>query len=304
MWELVINGNQFLGVMLSLARYRLTLVAQLFFLSVNGLGLLLGSVYNSKTPDLYEKNLHHSLGWIVTSIITVQCIIGFVKSYALDNMIGDFAVGEQTAFIPSSVNVTERHQSMRAFLTPEQYRYSRDSGQGTEPSSSRSHSISSRPNSQDQSQALDDSCDVDMAARYNEKITKNKFVNNRIMHRVSALLPTRVMVMMNYAYDAIDRLILLLGFVIVVTGAATYGGVFVRLSFLCISRPLLINNSAETIFSMASHILSKVAYFFGTDCSLLDDGWAVSLNLAGHGIKNPQYAEPAPERSRCHLQNL
>lgn len=270
--------------MLSVARYRLAFVAQLLFLSVNGLGLLLGLIYNSKTPDLYEKNLHHTLGWVVTSMVFIQCILGFTRSCTLDNMIGDSAVEEKVAFIPSSANFTERHQPIQAFPTSELYRHSHDSGQGTEPSSSRSHSISSQPISQDQSRRFSDYCDVDMATHYDEKVTKHSFVNSRIMYRISALLPTRIFVIMNFAYDAIDRIILLLGFVLVVSGAATYGGVFASLRLSYISELHLTNNSAEIMFSTASHILLKVASFFGMGCLPLGDGWVVSLNSAGRGI--------------------
>lgn len=52
--------------MLSLARSRYRLTAQLVFLAVNGGGVLLGTVYNANTPDLYPNNAHHKLGWIVT----------------------------------------------------------------------------------------------------------------------------------------------------------------------------------------------------------------------------------------------
>lgn len=218
--------------MLSLARYRFAWVAQFSFLSVNGLGLLMGSIYNSKTPDLYEDNIHHTLGWVVTVIVSVQWILGFVKSNASDRIIRSSTLEEQIPFIPRSVDGFEDGQSRPVFTVLEQYRYSHDSGQGTEASSSRSHSISSQPSSQDQQEPRSKSCELDLTTEYGEKGAKPyHLVNSRILVRVLNSLPNRVVNVIGISYDVIDRLILLLGFVLIVSGAAVYGGVFV--SFPC-----------------------------------------------------------------------
>lgn len=228
--------------MLSLARHRRTLVVQLLFLSVNGLGLLLGLIYNGKVPNLYENNLHHTMGWIVSLVVFVQCVLGIMKSYTRDKRIGNFSSEEQAAFIPSPANVTERLQATQTSTSSERYRYSHDSGHGTEPSSSRSHSISSPSSCQDQPQMLNNPCDMNMTIDYDEKVTMpHSLLNNRILYRLSALLPNRVAAIMSFTYDVIDRLILFLGFILVISGAATYGGVFVSIFSLQAEELVLTN---------------------------------------------------------------
>ena len=66
--------------MLSLARSRYRLTAQLVFLAVNGGGVLLGTIYNASTPDLYPNNAHHKLGWIVTWTVCAQVVVGLLSS--------------------------------------------------------------------------------------------------------------------------------------------------------------------------------------------------------------------------------
>lgn len=57
--------------MLSIARSRFNLAAQLVFLTTNALGLLLGVIYNHQTPDLYEKEKHGPVGWMSTCLASV-----------------------------------------------------------------------------------------------------------------------------------------------------------------------------------------------------------------------------------------
>ena len=252
--------------MLSLARHRRTLVVQLLFLSVNGLGLLLGLIYNGKVPNLYENNLHHTMGWIVSLVVFVQCVLGIMKSYTRDKRIGNSISEEQAAFIPSPAIVTERLQATQTSTTSEwcTSRYSHDSGHGTEPSSSRSHSISSPSSCQDQLQMLNNPCDMNMAIDYDEKVAMpHSLLNNRILYRLSALLPNRVIIIMSFIYDVIDRLILFLGFILVISGAATYGGVFVSI-FSPRAEELVLTNPQRggNIFNGLAHTIKGGIFFW------------------------------------------
>ncbi|KAI5289930.1 hypothetical protein KEM54_002853, partial [Ascosphaera aggregata] len=55
-----------IGVMLSIAKSKHTLPVQFIFLVFNAFGVLLSVIYNASTPDLYENNAHHKMGWIAT----------------------------------------------------------------------------------------------------------------------------------------------------------------------------------------------------------------------------------------------
>ncbi|KAI1829019.1 hypothetical protein DTO027I6_10063 [Penicillium roqueforti] len=69
-------------VMLRTSRSRLAVPSQFIFLIFNFSGLLLGSLHNSQIPDLdpYKSNLHRTLGWIATCVISVQ--VSLVLAFA------------------------------------------------------------------------------------------------------------------------------------------------------------------------------------------------------------------------------
>lgn len=70
------------AVMFSIARSRLTLPSQLAFLATNALALVLGLVYNHKTPELYEGNAHSKTGWAITWIASAWVLLALVQAYA------------------------------------------------------------------------------------------------------------------------------------------------------------------------------------------------------------------------------
>jgi hypothetical protein len=67
--------------MFSIAQSRFTIPSQAIFFILNAVGLFLGTVYNANTPDLYENNAHHKMGWIFTWMAAAWVIMGIVKIY-------------------------------------------------------------------------------------------------------------------------------------------------------------------------------------------------------------------------------
>src|ERR1700761_4039258 len=67
--------------MFSIARSRYSLFLNLGFLVVNGLGFFFGMVYNMNTPDLYENNAHHKIGWIFSIFALVWVVLGFIRNF-------------------------------------------------------------------------------------------------------------------------------------------------------------------------------------------------------------------------------
>lgn len=215
--------------MLSIARSRLALPAQLSFLGLHSVGLLLGTVYRSKTPDLYENNVHNKIGWIVTWIVVAQCIIGLVKLAVRVKNPQDVNVEEQTAFLPISAEALAQHH--QATYSPDQYRYSRDSGHYTASETSRSQSTSSmRDHEHEEHQKFLEyqNLHADSDAGYTEN--QGFFGNTRtqrVASRIAAMMSQRTMRALDVVYNAIDCVSLLLGFAAILSGAVVYGGVFV-----------------------------------------------------------------------------
>ena len=215
--------------MLSVSRSRLALPTQVSFLGLHLVGLLLGTVYSSKTPDLYENNAHNKLGWIITWIVVVQFSIGLLKLAASFKKPQEVDAEERIAFLPISTESLAQHH--QATCSPDDYRYSRDSGHFTASETSCSHSVSSMQGHEDEENQkfLEyQNPDANAHPEYMEK--QGSFGNTkaqRVASRIASTMSQRTTEALSIAYNAIDCVILLFGFAAIVSGAVVYGGVFV-----------------------------------------------------------------------------
>lgn len=220
------------AVMLSLARSRYTLYSQFVFTATNAVGLLLGVVYNANTPDLYPNNAHHKLGWIVTWVVSAQVVVGLLGRIA-GMMKSDEGYrhhgGERQSFMPVSSEAMEEHE--RRF--PKIFRHSNDSGQGTEPDSDSLHSpIDSGFHSppipfQDANKEGDDEDEeIDLESLHPESTERGKVYG--LAKTVADKVSSRAWKFMLFAYNLVDRTILILGFVALATGVIAYARFFVR----------------------------------------------------------------------------
>jgi hypothetical protein len=218
--------------MLSLARSGYTLLVQFGFLALNAGGVLLGVIYNTSTPDLYPNNAHHKLGWIVTFVVSAQVVVGLLARVAgtLKRESSKFAgrAEERQGFIPVSTEAMAEHESR--YPSSPYGRYSNDSGQGTEPrtESLRSHSLSSgdSPSSPvKEYHHSDDEADEDLEAHLPmfSKSTKAHSMVAKVADKIS----DRFWKVLLFAYNFVDRTILILGFIALCTGIITFGRFFV-----------------------------------------------------------------------------
>lgn len=210
--------------MLSIARSRLALLSQLLFLVFNAFGMLFGNIYNNQTPDIYVNNAHHKIGWIATSVVSTQAILALIFAYAgcgeSESHSDSF---ERTAFLPVA---TDEHSHSYPAGPMHGYRWSRDSDQGTEPSSS-IHSPSSS--------TCESPAEYDGFEKTEEQLPSktagprgwfhSTFVDRFLSKRVPGMVSSRVLRILNVVYNVIDRIILPFGFVAIATGAVTYGGI-------------------------------------------------------------------------------
>ena len=215
--------------MLSIARSQLALPAQLSFLGVHTVAVLLGTAYSSKTPDLYENNAHSKIGWIITGTVVAQSIIGLLKLAVNFHTSKDADAEEQNAYLPVSTQLLAQHH--QALDSPDEYRYSRDSGHYTASEASRSQSVSSMQGQEiEQHQKLLEyrNQHADIEADHMEKqglLANTK--TQRVATCIAAMMSQRTRRALNVAYNAIDCASLPLGFTAIVSGAVIYGGVFV-----------------------------------------------------------------------------
>ncbi|CAG8972886.1 hypothetical protein HYALB_00001306 [Hymenoscyphus albidus] len=259
-----------IGVLLSIARSRYRLPTQSAFLVANGVAVFLATIYNASTPDLYPNNAHHKLGWIITWVVIVQVLVGVVTLYAGRKEVARSE--ERGHFIPISAEVMAEHHRLH---NEDDCRFSGDSGQGTERNteSLRSHSIASTSPPQLSSPAQENEEEYFVE---NPKLVLGGKLHGFLSSRIPGLLSSKALRIFQFLYDAVDRLILLIGWAIFLTGWVTYGGFF----------------TGRTVFSGLAHFIKGSVFFWFGIVSLgrwagcfAEIGWAWNTATPKKGSK-------------------
>jgi hypothetical protein len=227
--------------MLSIARSRYSLLVQFAFLAVNSVGLLLATIYNASTPDLYPNNAHHKLGWVVTWMVVAQFVMGIITAYT-----GRQTKKSEPAYVPVSRDAMREHHRWQGLRSPQAGRFSNDSGQGTERNteSLRSQSISSSSGDDQLPSPLERVEAEEPRVVERQGLLGGSRVDQFLRKRIPGLLSSRVLRAGQFLYDVVDRVILLLGFAALSSGIVTYGGLFVSSRSL---RPLVFSRSPTRI---------------------------------------------------------
>lgn len=232
------------AVMFSIARSRYTLPTQFVFLATNAIGVVVGTVYNAKTPDLYPNNAHHKLGWLVTWVVCAQVMIGLIGRVAGvlgSRGAGGFSKEEQQGFIPVSTEAMAEHEHHHRMngegFVQQPYRHSQDSGSAHNAAESRrSDSLSTMvgqesPNEHTEQRVHfvdleDDGDDFD----YKEKMSGSKFLSNSVLAKFAGKISSRAWTVLLFGYNFVDRTILILGYIALCLGLVTYARFFVSYS--------------------------------------------------------------------------
>jgi hypothetical protein len=273
--------------MLSISRSRYSLLVQFVFLAINAVGVLLVTIYNASTPDLYPNNAHHKLGWLVTWVVSAQIVLGVISAYTRRKEGGQHE--ERTAFIPVSTEAMAEHQRIQNLRLTETYRFSNDSGQGTEPNteSLRSQSISSQSSEDHQLPDARREHEEEDPEVEKKGLMHGSKVDQYLSKKLPGLLSSRVLRLFQFLYDVVDRLILIFGFAVFATGFVTYGGLFVShgLEILCILMLIEIQTGPEVFSGLAHFIKGGVFFWYGiltlgrwAGC-FADIGWVSKLTL-------------------------
>lgn len=215
--------------MLSVARSRLALPTQFVFLVFNAVGLLVGIIYNGQTPDLYKNNAHHKIGWIVTWVASAQVIMTLLFAYAGR---GETEVSsyERAAFLPVATEDAPSPLQSYPSGSFHDYRWSRDSGQGSERNSSSLHSRPGSPSGE--YDGFEKPEDQDHAKpTESRRWFQGTVVDRFLSSRVPSMVSSRVLRTMNIIHMVIERTIMPFGFAAIATGGVTYGGIMVRTNF-------------------------------------------------------------------------
>lgn len=217
-----------IAVMLSIARSRYVLASQFAFIVVNALALLIGVVYNHKTPELYENSSHSKTGWIITWIASSWVFLALIQTYMSRDQTN---LNDETTQPLNAANMAE-YQRVKEEDLESPYRYSNDSGQGTERNSaslydnSRSPSVESedhrfpgpvRRNTYDE---LDDLEEVSL-----EKPAPRSRFDAFFSRNVARFVAGRTAKIFRLLYVVFERTMIIQGLVAILTGTVVYGGI-------------------------------------------------------------------------------
>src|SRR5271170_5493508 len=68
--------------MLGVAQSSFHIPVQLTFLTLTTIGIVFAIMYNSATPDFYENNAHHKIGWVIVWMLLAQVASGMIRGVA------------------------------------------------------------------------------------------------------------------------------------------------------------------------------------------------------------------------------
>ncbi|KAI2483278.1 hypothetical protein Ptr902_05595 [Pyrenophora tritici-repentis] len=216
------------AVMFSVARSRFTLLMQLAFLATNALALVLGIIYDHKTPEMYEGNAHSKTGWAITWIASAWVFLALVQAYA--GRSNTQSIEDEFTEPMTTVNML-RYQRVQNQELPDPSRWSDDSGHGTERNSLSLHDGSQSPSVDSESQF------VNPARRYTHDDSfgdsddeKRGFLHNTPVDKffsrnVARFAVGRTLKAIRILYVVVERTILVQGFLAIVSGAVVYGGI-------------------------------------------------------------------------------
>jgi Domain of unknown function (DUF2427) len=237
--------------MLSIARSKLAGLSQLIFVVLNSAGFLFGIVYNANTPNLYEGEIHSTLGWLLTTLVTIHALLSAVSSYSV--------AGQRSASVSGI-----RYQPLAQFQEAEAYRYSRDSGQGTEPPSPGNIDSNAAESGYREANAPKHEADDNYAEILldNHKPVDETIVDRLLVRFLATDGANRVLRGVRIFCNILDRVLLILGFVAISAGVAVYGGHFVGRRFPSIAQLTHIRKGMKYLVDL--RISSKAASSFGT----------------------------------------
>jgi Domain of unknown function (DUF2427) len=187
---------------------------QFVFFVLHAVGLFVGTLYNANTPDMYENNAHHKMGWIFTWFSLAWILIGIINTYATKSPRYKSIFGIGKAY----------YQKLMQDDDTQERRWSGDSGHGTGTSPSSERGL---PSFSGELPQFADTENEEEAEK--PRVLRNTKVDKFLMHYIRKYAIGTPLLVLRIIYGVFERTLLLLGFTALCTGFITFGGIFVSL---------------------------------------------------------------------------
>ncbi|KAF1934435.1 uncharacterized protein M421DRAFT_415464 [Didymella exigua CBS 183.55] len=248
------------AVMLSISHSRFALPSQFVFLAVNGLALSISHLYNKRTPNLYDNNVHGRIGWIITCTAMSWIFIALIQAYVGRSA----APGYKSVQSMITGSSTEYHQ-VEDGESSDALRWSDDHGQSP---TLLSRSLDGYPVSSSMGSVGRHLSRLDMMQT--QDAPRGSFVTRSFSRCVACFARIFSARSLRLFYVLIERTVLVQGFVAVMSGTIVYGG---------IGRDIGIFNV------LAHYIKGSIFFFYGLLTlgrwmgAFADYGWAWNAKL-------------------------
>ncbi|CAO2656168.1 Nn.00g049710.m01.CDS01 [Neocucurbitaria sp. VM-36] len=280
-----------IAVMFSIARSRFTLPSQLAFLIVNAFALVLGLVYNHKTPQLYENSSHTKTAWVITWIASAWVFMALIQTYTGSSQAR--STEDEDVQQMTTANMA-RYQRVQDEELPDPSRWSDDSGQGTERNSASLFSHSRSPSVESETQQFAGPTrrythdDLDSFDEETEKrgFLRNTSVNNFVSRSLAGFAVGRTLKVMRFFYVLCERTILIQGLIAIANGTVVYGGI----------------GRGGAVFNVLAHYIKGGIFFLYGLLTLgrwmgafADFGWAWNVKPSKEVVGRRRAALPSAE---------
>jgi hypothetical protein len=274
--------------MFSISKSRFTLPLQLAFLSTNAFALVLGLIYNHKTPDLYTNNSHSKTGWIITWIASAWVCMALIQMYTGQPQPHHNADAQQM-----TVANMARYQRVHD-ESPDLSRSSIDSGQGTERNSESLFGHSRSPSVESENQQFSGPTrryTQEEEESFDEVPEKRGFLGNASVdrlfsHHVARFAVGRTHNAARFFYVVFERTLLAQGLVAIANGTVVYGGI----------------GRGEAVFNVLAHYIKGGIFLFYGFLTLgrwmgafADLGWAWNVKPSKEIVGRRKAALPSAE---------
>lgn len=220
--------------MFSLTHSRLSVPVQFSFFVTNAAGIMFAIIYNRKTPDLYPHNAHHSIGWVLTWVTFAQTCMALITACTRATDKGH-KFDENVPFLPISSQAMVEHRWQHDSECAPEYRFSNDSGHGTErnTASLRSQPLSSlgageATNSMHQKYENDEENNTPCESTGKQQPSLLNRLDIMSSKKIHSYVSSGMLGSLRILEAIVTRTVLILGFVGLTTGIVTYAGIFVR----------------------------------------------------------------------------
>lgn len=192
--------------MFCISKSKLYVPTQLLFFCLVGLGTFFSTVYNASTPDLYENNSHHKMGWSLIVILGAQLVLGVLR-------------------LGAGKKATQGYELAESDVVPLRP-VSSDSDRRSERSSSSTLHEHHNHHRNNLYVGSDDEWEDQNAAK--EKTSMLSTLQEKAVRKLPALKSEKTGRIVTFLHELINRALIPLGFVQICLGVVTLTGIFVR----------------------------------------------------------------------------